>query len=191
MADVVLQQGQIASVNHVHAQRTRFHHQHVFIPWSGILPGFMVMLILVMPMSYRAGTETSHPHAVFQTVIDTIGGRSHHADDGHHHASAPSATSSALSPFAPPGVPLNAVQASDQASLASMSMALDPDVPSLTTMKPALDHALTVAAPGVLIVLAATVVTRRSCWPRILTPGANAIAPELPPPQVLSVSVSS
>jgi hypothetical protein len=128
---------------------------------------------------------------VFQTVIDTVNGRSHHADDGHQHAHAPETTTSALSPFAPPSVPLNAIHASDQASLAPVSMEFDPDVPSLSTIKPALDHALTIATPGVLIILAAAIATRRSCWPQIRIPGANAIAPEPPPPRVPSVFVAN
>jgi hypothetical protein len=188
MADVVLQQELIASVNHVHVLRARFRHTCGSLPRTSILLGLTVMLVLAMPMNYRAGTETTHPHAVFQTVIDTVTGRHHHPGDGHLHTHA-ATSSAALSPFAPPSVPLNALHGQDQPSLPSASMHIAPDVPSIASMKPSLDQPVTIVAAGMLVLLAAVVV-RRSCWHLVRIPGDTAIAPEPPPPRLLAALAS-
>lgn len=37
----------------------------------------MALLVLLMPTNYRAGTQTSHPHAFFQEMIDLVVGHTH------------------------------------------------------------------------------------------------------------------
>jgi len=52
----------------------------------------LVALVMLMPVSYRAGADVSHSHTVFQGLIDAITGQPHQhhgspADDsGHSHA---------------------------------------------------------------------------------------------------------
>lgn len=41
----------------------------------------MALLVLLMPTNYRAGTETSHPHAFFQEMIDLVVGHPHEHGD--------------------------------------------------------------------------------------------------------------
>jgi hypothetical protein len=49
----------------------------------------LVMLVVLMPVSYRAGTDASHPHTIFQELIDLVVGQPHHHhDDGHAHGTA-------------------------------------------------------------------------------------------------------
>ncbi|MGC4189772.1 MAG: hypothetical protein QM589_00875 [Thermomicrobiales bacterium] len=96
----------------------------VFLPFgrrttTGMLAG-MTLLVLLMPMNYRAGTETDHPHAFFQELIDVITGTPHehgaevgeahrHAsgDGDHSHVSATTATAT-ISPFLAADIPLTA-----------------------------------------------------------------------------------
>ncbi|HWK80660.1 MAG TPA: hypothetical protein VNP95_07820 [Thermomicrobiales bacterium] len=89
----------------------------------GMLAG-MALLVLLMPMNYRAGTETDHPHAFFQEVIDLVTGAPHEhgaevgsghahagASDGHghDHSHEPAATVTAtVSPFLAADIPLSA-----------------------------------------------------------------------------------
>jgi hypothetical protein len=49
---------------------------------SGLALTFVAGLTLLMPVSYRAGTDEAHAHATFQLWIDAATGRSHH----HHGA---------------------------------------------------------------------------------------------------------
>lgn len=96
----------------------------------------MALLVLLMPMSYRAGTETDHPHAFFQELIDLATGTPHEhgsrvgvshehgaGDALHHHddetattttTTAPVAT---LSPFLAADIPLAAAVEASAAPL--------------------------------------------------------------------------
>ncbi|HEV2066621.1 MAG TPA: hypothetical protein VGR08_07285, partial [Thermomicrobiales bacterium] len=38
----------------------------------------LVALVMLMPVSYRAGADVSHSHTIFQGLIDTIIGLPHH-----------------------------------------------------------------------------------------------------------------
>jgi len=38
----------------------------------------LVALVMLMPVSYRAGADVSHSHTIFQGLIDTIVGQPHH-----------------------------------------------------------------------------------------------------------------
>lgn len=82
----------------------------------------MALLVLLMPMSYRAGTETAHPHAFFQDLIDLATGTPHEhgshvgashehgaGDAQHHHdAGTTPAPVATLSPFLAADIPLAA-----------------------------------------------------------------------------------
>lgn len=111
---------------------------------NGMLAG-MALLVLLMPMSYRAGTEADHPHAFFQELIDIATGtphehgahvgatRPHTAGDGHHHDAGPSAAVATISPFLAADIPLAAaVEAAtspqpDRSALRAVAALQDPD----------------------------------------------------------------
>jgi hypothetical protein len=189
MAADASQQGSRVSVNHWRASRIHLHHHNVTVPWTSILLGLMAALVLMMPATYRAGTESSHPHTVLQPMIDRATGRPHHhpGDTHVHRHTAEASHAGALSPFAPPGIPLNVLQTPDRAHVAYTPMQPDAEAPSIANMKPTLDQPLILATMIGMLVLAAVVVTRRSAWERVRFPGACAIAPDIPPPRPISV----
>jgi hypothetical protein len=145
----------------------------------------MAMLVVMMPVSYRAGTESAHPHTIFQAMIDRATGHTHR-HPGEHQPHTHATTGSALSPFASPAIPLNVAHTLAPAP-ATATMQPDPDVPSITTAKPSLDQPLILTATLGLLLLAATVVVRRMMWPRLPWPEALAVAPDIPPPRNLSI----
>ncbi len=49
------------------------------------MPVLLVVLVVLMPVSYRAGTDVSHPHTIFQSLIDTPTGKPHHHAHDHSH----------------------------------------------------------------------------------------------------------
>lgn len=44
---------------------------------SAVFLAAMALGLLVMPVSYKAGTEQAHPHTVFQIMVDTARGTTH------------------------------------------------------------------------------------------------------------------
>jgi len=118
---------------------------------TSLLLGPLVMLLLVMPVSYRAGADEAHPHPIFQPVIDRIVGHHHHHGD-HDHAPGKAA----------PTVPDT------------------PDMPSLAALKPAVDQPLALAATVTLLLATAAVATWRHLWPRIRVPDGTVTCPEPP-----------
>lgn len=127
----------------------------VFVPFGpratrAMLAG-MALLVLLMPMNYRAGTATDHPHAFFQEAIDLLTGSPHehgedpaaaigHAHDSHHHAAPRTGSAEAVatvSPFLAADIPLAAAaQAAAQAATLpapSTGAAADPATTTATT----------------------------------------------------------
>jgi len=147
----------------------------------------MVSLLLLMPVSYRAGTDTPHPHAFFQGAIELVSGEAHeHADgtaDRHAGQDAPvasatqasQASQASISPFIAADIPLAAArQVTDadeleessppRASIASAEPNAGPDTPQLTDLKPALDQGSAIASIGMLLILVASYSTVRKLW---------------------------
>ncbi|MGN6031243.1 MAG: hypothetical protein ACTHQE_06220 [Thermomicrobiales bacterium] len=106
----------------------------------------MAFLVLLMPMNYRAGTETDHPHAFFQEVIDLVTGSPHehgaevgsghvHAGEeathNHDHSHEPAATVTAtVSPFLAADIPLAAAVRAAAAPVAPASSVAWPARPA-------------------------------------------------------------
>jgi hypothetical protein len=57
-----------------------------------VVLGVLILVTIVMPVSYRAGSDTAHPHTVFQGMIDLLSGHPHH----HGAAAVEPAPASAL-----------------------------------------------------------------------------------------------
>jgi hypothetical protein len=49
----------------------------------------LALVLILMPVSYKAGTSTSHPHTVFQAIVDQVRGETH----THGQGSAPASSS--------------------------------------------------------------------------------------------------
>jgi hypothetical protein len=64
--------------------------------------GVLVLATLLMPVSYRAGSDISHPHTIFQGLVDLITGEPH-----HHGPAEPVPDRTTVSPFAPVTAPLS------------------------------------------------------------------------------------
>lgn len=127
----------------------------------------LVVGVLLMPVSYRAGTDQAHVHAIFQPMLDRLlGDHHHHGDD------APAAPS----PFSSPGVPLSVSSVSPTDSTAT-------DVPHQVEMAGTGLATTAILSLALLIatLLAGSIV--RSLWaaPFHLLPVT--IWPEPPPPR--------
>lgn len=135
-----------------------------------LLLGLLAMLLLAMPINYRAGTDRDHPHAFFQPVIDRITSHTHsHGEAGHDngHAHGQDTGSATQRPDArlPDG---------------------QHDVPSLTTLKTAPDSPLAIVALGVLVLLLAAEAVQRLDWPRTRVLEGKVRPAEPPPPRLLA-----
>jgi hypothetical protein len=136
-----------------------------------LLLGLLTMLLLVMPVNYSAGTDSDHPHAFFQPVIDRITGHTHsHGEHQHEHdhAHGDSATIQAPDARLPDG---------------------QHDVPTLTTVKAGPDQPLALVAIGSLVLLLAAMTVRRLDWPRTRALEGALLPTEPPPPRVHSLFV--
>lgn len=50
---------------------------------ESVLLLLLVALVLLMPVNYRAGTDASHPHTIFQGLIDMVTRQPHHHHGDH------------------------------------------------------------------------------------------------------------
>jgi len=165
----------------------------------------MVLAALLMPVNYRAGTETDHPHAFFQGLIDLATGTPHthgadalhaHAEEGDRHggqrqpAAAPSP-----SPFVAANVPLaaaaNGASEGGADQLRDVAVAsLSPDLPSVTDLKPVGDTWGTVALLGTVVAGLLAVVSRRREFSTLIDPLRQVCCRvEAPPPRVAPCSI--
>lgn len=139
----------------------------------------MAALILAMPMSYRAGTAFSHPHAFFQVIIDAATGHSHHdADELVGGARPDHARTFAL--FVPPAIPLQHLGAGHDAA---WSAGESPDTPALTAVSAPLEQAASIPALSLIILLLLAADRRRSIWALVPVPRGAISFVEPPPPR--------
>ncbi len=141
----------------------------------------MVALLLLMPVSYRAGIEASHPHAVFQVWLDSAHGGSHH----HHGDHPPEAASShaAAGHHADPGVTRWAV-APDSRTVAGVRAVEElADPPTLSPLKAPLSPALPLLALAGVFLLLVVSTSWRPLWAGSARMRALPSAPEPPPPR--------
>ena len=150
------------------------------LPYRQVLVA-MAALLLLMPISYRAGTEATHPHAVFQVWLDSARGGSHHHHGDHppeaasHHAAADHHADQGVTRWA--GAPGFHTVASARA----VEEALDP--PTLSPLKAPLSPALpllTLAGDLLLLVVSTSWLP---LWAGPARMRARHPAPEPPPPR--------
>lgn len=152
----------------------------------------MAALLLVMPMSYRAGTAYSHPHAFFQVFIDAATGHSHH-DAGELTPGSVAEPAGTLSSFVPPDVPLQppAGTAGVHSPVVAGHILFSPqatsqasDTPALTALTAPLEQASGIPALSLSLLLLLAADQRRALWAQARAPRGVTTAPELPPPRL-------
>jgi len=142
----------------------------------------LLMATLIMPVNYRAGTETGHSHTIFQGIIDTIVGHPHHHEN-QEIASTPEPRSS-VSPFASVAIPLSVLVHTDDAVSAGTPTSPEPDLPSLLGLSVPISS--TAAIQGLSILIAALLAgfVLRPLWSRQNTPNPWCFGQEPPPPRM-------
>lgn len=135
---------------------------------SSVVLGLFGLLLVLMPVSYRAGTSTAHAHTVFQSVIDQVRGTPHHHAEDH---AAPD-VAPAEPAFLALNVPLSTIAALESPSIAvemliatnrlthvaeSVTTAATGDIPEITSVTTSADAiaalTLLVAMVALLLIL--------------------------------------
>lgn len=151
----------------------------------------MVALILFMPMSYRAGTAFSHPHAFFQVFIDAATGHAHHDADELVAGSQPERDGT-FSPFVPPDVPLQQPRGDDAVHyrvvaghllFSTQASGHAPDAPVLAALTAPLEQATGIPALSLIVLLLLAADRRRAIWALATRPQGAILTPDLPPPR--------
>lgn len=127
----------------------------------------LMFAVLLMPVSYRAGTDHAHAHPIFQIMIDSMLGKTHHHGE-HSSAAAPS-------PFSPPGVPLVASESENLHDQTDQALTSD-------VMFPLLGSA-SLLMLGALVSALLMGSTRRELWSSIQRLNPVWLALEAPPPR--------
>ncbi len=136
--------------------------------WHAILLAAMATLVLLMPVSYRAGAEAAHPHAVFQVWIDSEHGGAH-----HHHAGEVDQGAAGGQAVGMPG---------DIADAEAV------DAPTASAMKSPLQHATLLLALGGLWTLLVVGAQWRRFWAWSAPLHGCLLCPDPPPPRLLPLS---
>ena len=152
----------------------------------------LVPLMLLMPISYRAGTETSHAHTIFQGIVDTITGyRHHHAGDAGPGAE--TIDSPALSPAAPavvsPGSSTHEHDANAESHAGEgrdrhANQATAPDVPEQMGLYSPIESTSAVHELGSLVALLLSGAVCASLWSRANRLLQVCITEDPPPPRL-------
>ncbi len=143
------------------------HRQHALLL-------LLVAGVLMMPVSYRAGTDSPHVHAIFQPMVDTLLGASHHHDHQRSDHVGP-----APSPFSSPSIPLTAGAPLPHA---------EPDVPSQIQMATTALAVTAILGLGQLIATLLSGSSRRPFWIVAHHLSPTALWPEPPPPRQVAPS---
>jgi len=148
--------------------------------------------MLLMPVSYRAGTETSHPHTIFQGMVDAVTG------DRHHHSGdteAEGVESLALSPFVPATVPLGSLmfdrpETADPGAAGPHRTGGDrttipgaPDIPAQLGLSSPIESATAIHELGALIALLLAGAVCASLWDKVNRLFQMCITQDPPPPR--------
>jgi hypothetical protein len=159
----------------------RFRRRHIVRGATGpaIALAVMALVLVLMPVSYRAGTESAHPHTVFQVIVDQERGETHsHAGDlpASHASEAPTSSSALRLPL---NVPLSTYTTLNDPGAAIEAMLrlhqtthtfgialpeVDPDLPQLTSVLGAPDLATALTLTSLLLVLFLLVQPLRRLW---------------------------
>lgn len=134
----------------------------------------LVALVVLMPVSYRAGTDTSHAHTIFQGLIDRVIGQPHHHHDDHVHEA-----DTAAAPSIGDGEDAVGRPAAERMEPSPTS----PDMPSWLGLSSPIDATAAIHALGALVAGLLAGLTRRSLDTPVRFPVGLMPAVEPPPPR--------
>lgn len=139
----------------------------------------LVAFVVLMPVSYRAGTGVSHPHTIFQGLIDMVTGQPH-----HHHGDHDQALGNAKRAGA--GTELNASRMSNQGQGSAERQdpnLSSPDMPTLLGLSSPIDATASIHALGALVAAILSGSGARAIWGTVRTRSELIPALEPPPPR--------
>ena len=144
--------------------------------------GLLILLMLLTPVSYRAGSETIHAHSIFQGVVDTVTGHTH-----HHHQETGAATSRlSVSPLSQANVPIDSWMTGSATGTAGASSGARleiPDIPERMGLYGPIAPSSPIQELGALIVLLLAGVARASLWGTMTRLLQVCIGQDPPPPR--------
>lgn len=154
--------------------------------------GSLALLMLLMPVSYRAGTSTAHAHTIFQGIVDSISDRPHHGDQAGGHI----ARVTIPSPFAPVTVPLGSWM-TDHADAPEMgtttrdhgtatTVLSAPDIPERVGLYSPIAASSPIHELGMLVALLLAGAARSSLWGKVNMLLQICITQDPPPPRQVS-----
>lgn len=142
----------------------------------------LVALVVLMPVSYRAGTDTSHSHTIFQGLIDMVLGQPHQHSSTHDHDNT-SASSDAEHEGT--GTTHDGTGASDQDQHPTERLeagVASPDMSALLGLSMPIDATASIHALGALLAAILGGSATRSIWDTIRAgPGRIPALEPLPP----------
>ncbi len=147
--------------------------------------GLLALVMLLMPVSYRAGTGTSHAHSILQGVVDTAVGHPH-----HHREETGTATSRRIvSPFVPANVPLDSWATGHMGgagSALSSGQPASPDMPERMGLYSPIEPSSPIQELGALIALLLANAAGAPLWESVTRLLQVSIVQDPPPPRPAS-----
>ena len=142
--------------------------------WRDIVLCLLALATLMMPVSYRAGTDSSHTHTIFQVMIDAVSGTPHtHGEPAHQPARL------TPSPFAPLSVPLTARVLTD----ATVDPGAEPDTPVMLQLASPISDTSAIQMLALIVAGLLLFNPQRPTWASPRLPRALTNRIETPPPR--------
>ncbi|MDQ3539524.1 MAG: hypothetical protein M3440_02450 [Chloroflexota bacterium] len=143
----------------------------------------LVALIVMMPVSYRAGTDASHAHTIFQGLIDMMIGQPHHHHGEHDHGDSPGNAEHAVT-----GSSDGASGSTDpQVAERLEPNATSPDMPTLLGLSSPIDATAAIHALGALIASMLSGSAQRSLRASVRPLDGLTLLVDSPPPRLALV----
>lgn len=163
---------------------------------SAITLAMLGLLLILMPVSYKAGTSTSHAHSVFQALIDQAGDETHsHGDDSGTREPASSPLylelNIPLSTIAELESPIVSIEALVLTHRLTHNAELElpqssPDLPEITSLQATPDIGTALVFLSALLALLFIQQPMRRIWFSTSLPEAFRLISEGPPPRHLA-----
>lgn len=139
----------------------------------------LVALVVLMPVSYRAGTDAAHPHTIFQGLIDMVIGQPHHHGEHDHASGLGDSHASAEHPGGEHGG-----GSTDQVAKRLEPAAASPDMPTLLGLSSPIDATAAIHALGALIAAMLSGSARCSLRDSVQSLDGLSVVLDPPPPRL-------
>lgn len=142
----------------------------------------LVALVVLMPVSYRAGTDASHAHTIFQGPIDMMIGQPHHDHGEYDHDDAPYNAKHVRT-----GTAHDESGMSDQNHRTAEQLepsATSPDMPTWLGLSSPIDVVASIHALGALVAAILSGLTQRSLRDSVRTLDGLSVTLEPLPPRL-------